>query len=361
MGPFDFPIEIADAAVYERAVGTVREAGVLLPSFAQLADASSIPESMLARLTAVDPDAPDPANLFRVHWYNDPARVGRGEVPGYLDLPQSLTGVGARIIVALGERFPMIGAHKVLAAYACLAPRIVTGCFDPAGQRAVWPSTGNYCRGGVAISRVLGFRGVAVLPEGMSAELCSYCHRPPETLRGSAFARKPMQQGLTNFRDIEKRHFYTWDFVKRLKDTTVMMVVLKGIVTREDAELAVEHGADGIVVSNHGGRATESLRATIDCLPEVAAGVAGRIPILLDGGIRRGADIFKALALGADAVAIGRPYVWGLAAYGQDGVEKVIDILHRELFLLMAQMGARSIEEIRRGGWIVDRRTGERL
>ena len=198
-------------------------------------------------------------------------------------------------------------------------------------------------------------------PEGMSAELCTYCHRPPEALRGSTFARKPMQQGLADFRDVATRHMYTWDFVERLKDTTDMKVVLKGIVTREDAERAVEHGADGLIVSNHGGRATESLRASIDCLPEVAAGVAGRIPILLDGGIRRGTDIFKALALGADAVAIGRPFVWGLAAYGQDGVEKVIDILHRELFLLMAQMGARSIEEIRRGGWIVDRRTGERL
>ena len=170
MGPFDFPIEIADVAVYGRAASALREAGVLLPTFAQLADPSRIPESMLERLESVDPDAPDPANLFRVHWYNDAARAGQVKVPGYLDLPRSLTGVEARIIVALGERFPMIGAHKVLAAYACLAPLIVTGRFDPADHRAVWPSTGNYCRGGVAISRVLGCRGMAVLPEGMSEE-----------------------------------------------------------------------------------------------------------------------------------------------------------------------------------------------
>ena len=91
-------------------------------------------------------------------------------MPGYVELPAALTGVKARIAVAFGNRFPMIAAHKVLAAYACLAPRIVSGRFDPARHKAVWPSTGNYCRGGVAISRILGCRGVAVLPEGMSEE-----------------------------------------------------------------------------------------------------------------------------------------------------------------------------------------------
>ena len=92
------------------------------------------------------------------------------EVPGHVVLPQVLTGVEAPIVVLLGSRFPMIGAHKVLAAYACLVPRLVTGQFDPAVHKAVWPSTGNYCRGGVAISRILGCRGVAVLPTGMSRE-----------------------------------------------------------------------------------------------------------------------------------------------------------------------------------------------
>ena len=104
-----------------------------------------------------------------------------------------------------------------------------------------------------------------------------------------------------------------------------MKVVLKGIVTREEAELAVQNGADGVFVSNHGGRAENSLRGSIDCLPEVVAGVKGRVPVLIDSGVRRGADIFKALALGADAVGIGRPYVWGLGAFGQEGVDKVID------------------------------------
>ncbi|MFQ5775064.1 MAG: pyridoxal-phosphate dependent enzyme [Kiloniellaceae bacterium] len=179
--------EIADDAVYRRAVAHLREAGVRLPTFAQLADPGRIPEAVAAALEPVDPDAPHPANLFRVHWYNDAARRGGSAVPGHLVLPARLTGVAAPIVVALGERFPMIGAHKVLAAYGCLAPRIVTGRFDPQGQRAVWPSTGNYCRGGVAISRILGCRGVAVLPEGMSAErfewLAEWVSAPDDVIR----------------------------------------------------------------------------------------------------------------------------------------------------------------------------------
>ena len=125
-----------------------------------------------------------------------------------------------------------------------------------------------------------------------------------------------------------------------------MKLVMKGIETREDARLCVEHGVDGILVSNHGGRATETYRGTIECLPEVVDGAAGRIPVMVDGGFRRGTDIFKALALGARAVAVGRPYVWGLAAFGQPGVEAVLEILRRELDLVMRQSGVRSIREI---------------
>ena len=104
------------------------------------------------------------------NWFNDATRTGQAAVPVHVELPEALTGVKARIVVAVGALFPMIRAHKVLAAYACLAPRLVAGRFDPTRQRAVWPSTGNYCRGGVAISRILGCRGVAVLPAGMSQE-----------------------------------------------------------------------------------------------------------------------------------------------------------------------------------------------
>ncbi len=161
---------ITDQAVYRRAVARCREFGVVLPTFAELADPTCLDGELVARLAGVDPDAPDPRNLFRVHWYNDATRRSLVPVPDHLVLPPALTGVPATIVVALGDRFPLIGAHKVLAAYACLAPRLVSGAFDPTVQRAVWPSTGNYCRGGVAISRILGCRGVAVLPEDMSTE-----------------------------------------------------------------------------------------------------------------------------------------------------------------------------------------------
>jgi len=117
-----------------------------------------------------DPDRPDPVNLFRVHWYNDRRYGGLVAVPPHLVLPSELTGVRAPIVLVFGCFFPMIAAHKVLAAYGCLIPHLVTGRFDPARHKAVWPSTGNYCRGGVAISRILGCRGVAVLPAGMSEE-----------------------------------------------------------------------------------------------------------------------------------------------------------------------------------------------
>lgn len=162
--------EIHDGKIRERAVERLRQLRVALPTLTELADPDLIPDRQRGMLAGVDPDEPLAANLWRVHWFNDETRTGRVDVPGYLVLPEALTGVKAKIVVALGGRFPMIGAHKVLAAYACLVPRLVTGRFDPTRAKAIWPSTGNYCRGGVAISRTLGCRGVAVLPAGMSKE-----------------------------------------------------------------------------------------------------------------------------------------------------------------------------------------------
>jgi cysteine synthase len=158
-------------------VARFRDARITLPTFSELADPAKIPHAMGEALPAVEPDAPHPLNLFRVHWHDDRARTGQVAVPEHVVLPSELTGVEAKIVVAFGNRFPMIGAHKVLAAYGCLAPRIVTGQFDPATHRAVWPSTGNYCRGGVAISRIMGCHGVAVLPEGMSRERFDWLDR----------------------------------------------------------------------------------------------------------------------------------------------------------------------------------------
>ena len=138
----------------------------------------------------------------------------------------------------------------------------------------------------------------------------------------------------------------TLAYFDRLRSLVKGQLFVKGIVTGEDATAAVEHGADAVIVSNHGGRNEETLRATIDCLPEVLAAVRGRAPVFLDGGIRRGTDIFKALALGATAVGIGRPQAWGLAAFGQPGVEAVIDILNRELAAIMRQAGTPTIAAI---------------
>lgn len=175
---------LADSVVHPEvlanSVERFRRQGIVLPTFAQLADPSGIDPALTA---GVDKNAPDARNLFRVHWFNDLAG-DRVEVPDHVVLPSSLTGVASPIIVVFGDRFPMITAHKVLAAYSCLAPRVICGQFDPTVHRAIWPSTGNYARGGIAISRIMGCRGVAILPAGMSQErfdwLDAWCANPAE-------------------------------------------------------------------------------------------------------------------------------------------------------------------------------------
>jgi isopentenyl diphosphate isomerase/L-lactate dehydrogenase-like FMN-dependent dehydrogenase len=146
----------------------------------------------------------------------------------------------------------------------------------------------------------------------------------------------------------------TWDVIERIRAATGMKLLLKGIVTREDAALAVGHGVDGIIVSNHGGRQEESLRSTLGCLPEVVEAVAGRMPVLIDGGFRRGTDIFKALALGASAICIGRPYLWGLGAFGEEGVARVLVILREEFKRIMQFAGTTTLGAI--DGTYVERR-----
>ena len=182
---------------------------------------------------------------------------------------------------------------------------------------------------------------------------CASCHgASARGADGRTVGPKPMFEGLDMTGVTLTSATLTWDFVKRLKDVTKMRVVIKGLETREDAELAVKSGADGIIVSNHGGRATETGRPTIDALPEVVAGAAGRIPVLLDGGVRRGTDVFKALALGATAVGIGRPYIWGLSSFGQDGVARVLQILTTELQLAMVGCGTVKLSDITKSSLI---------
>ncbi len=181
----------------------------------------------------------------------------------------------------------------------------------------------------------------------LDARNCVECHL---NAPGAYFSRKPMFDGL----EVTKltsplADNLSWDFVRRLKASTSMKVVLKGIVTAEDAALSLQYQADGVIVSNHGGRGEESGRSTIEALPEVVNAIGGKIPVLVDSGFRRGSDVFKALALGADAVCIGRPYVWGLAAFGQVGVERTLELMQVELEVTMRSMGAASIRSIGRG------------
>jgi 4-hydroxymandelate oxidase len=175
---------------------------------------------------------------------------------------------------------------------------------------------------------------------------CTTCHGTPAQRESTYFTQKPMFRGLRITRSETRSPQLTWDFIKRLRDITKARLLLKGIVTREDAALALAAGIDGLIVSNPGGRAEESGRATIDSLPEVVEAVGGRIPVLVDGGVRRGNDVVKALARGATAVCIGRPYVWGLAAFGQQGVERVLDIMHAELQRSMQLAGTPTIGSI---------------
>lgn len=166
---------------------------------------------------------------------------------------------------------------------------------------------------------------------------CINCHGR------NRFERKPM---VSNRDGIEFEKNLTWNYVDKLKASTKMKLVVKGIETAEDAALCLAHGVDGIVVSNHGGRASETGRGTLECLPEMVEVINKKIPVLIDGGFRRGTDIFKALALGADSVCIGRPYIWGLASFGQEGVEMVLQILRNELEMVMGQAGTRTIRDI---------------
>ncbi len=166
---------------------------------------------------------------------------------------------------------------------------------------------------------------------------CSNCHTKNQ------YDHKPM---MSPIKDVEMDRIVTWELLDKIRNSTKMKLVVKGIETAADAGLCLRHQVDGIIVSNHGGRASETGRGTIECLPEIVSVVKKRIPVMIDGGFRRGTDIFKALALGADAIGIGRPYIWGLSAFGQEGVEVVLTILTNELAMTMQQAGTTSIKEI---------------
>ena len=174
---------------------------------------------------------------------------------------------------------------------------------------------------------------------------CAVCHGPGEPPGPGG---RPMYDGIDMHGVSGQNPAMDWDFLDRLRKLVTVKLMIKGIDTREDARLALDHGLDGVWVSNHGGRATETLRSTIEALPEVVAEVGGRIPVFVDGGFRRGTDVFKALALGATAVGIGRPFLWGLGAFGQAGVDRVLEIMQGELKLVMGNCGTQSVAKITR-------------
>jgi len=177
---------------------------------------------------------------------------------------------------------------------------------------------------------------------------CSTCHKadPRSGLPSpDRNLTRPMFRGLSGGMNPPVAD---WSYVDRLRKMTRMKLLLKGIDTGEDVKLAVDHGVDAVIVSNHGGRATETGRGTMDILPEAVEAAGGRIPVLVDGGFRRGTDVLKALAVGASAVGIGRPYMWGLSCFGQEGVERVLQILRAELALAMRQCGVPTIARITR-------------
>jgi 4-hydroxymandelate oxidase len=174
---------------------------------------------------------------------------------------------------------------------------------------------------------------------------CNACHggTPGPTVKD-----RRMYDGINMTGVSTQNPAMDWTFVDRIRKSWKGKFIIKGIDTKEDARLSLEHGLDGILVSNHGGRSTETGRATIEALPEVVAEVGDRIPVFVDGGVRRGTDVFKALALGARAVGIGRPFLWGLGAFGEAGVDRVLEILQGELKLVMGNCGTRTVADITR-------------
>ncbi len=172
---------------------------------------------------------------------------------------------------------------------------------------------------------------------------CSLCHAPG--VQGY-LSHRPTFAGIDYSRVRSLHAPITWDLIDRVRKSTSMKLVIKGIQTAEDAELCLRRGIDAIIVSNHGGRQLESLLSTIEVLPEVVQAVGAKLPVLIDSGFRRGTDVFKGLALGAKAICIGRPYLWGLGAFGQPGVERVLELLHAELTTTMRLAGTPSIDKI---------------
>jgi (S)-2-hydroxy-acid oxidase len=284
----------------------------------------------------------------------------RWPTPVYLSAVGSMRAFHPQAEVAVARAARTRALQLMLSTGASAAPEQVAEAREAPLWQQLYPTDDwEVTRGIVKRAEAAGSTAIALTVDGaaeprfnqtlrnaMLADRrdCTACHAGN---RHDMWLKGPMFAGLDVARVTRLRPAsVTPEYLDRLRQLVHGRFIVKGIVTGEDAELALRHGADAVVVSNHGGRNEETLRATIDCLPEVVAAVHGRIPVFVDGGIRRGTDVFKALALGATAVGIGRPQAWGLAAFGQPGVEAVIDILNRELGVIMRQAGTATIASI---------------
>jgi isopentenyl diphosphate isomerase/L-lactate dehydrogenase-like FMN-dependent dehydrogenase len=323
--------------------------------------------------TGVDDDATLKANVEGYkRWYLRPRRLVNIEKTDMRvdlfgttwDMPIGLAPIGNQMAFhPQGER-PVMRAAKAQRALAILSTATNTTIEDAAKElgRAPWyqlytTSRWDYTERLVKRVQDAGAPVIAVTIDTQAGRRietferlklldkreCVTCHG---TTREDFYRRKPMFQGFDFNGLITTSKSFDWEQFDKLRKLVRCKLLVKGIETAEDTRLCREHGADGVIVSNHGGRAEESGRGTIDCLPEVADAAGRGYPVFLDGGIRRGTDVFKALALGAKAVFVGRPYIWGLSAFGQPGVERVIEMLRTEFELVMKQCGANSLAEI---------------
>src|SRR5512143_2793639 len=250
-----------DKARRQNAIKRARERNIIIPTYAQMKKPSTIPDKTKADLAKIGPWDFHPRNLFRITWHNEPKSSG-GSFGGvnYLELPSSLTGVPARIIALVGKWFPT-GAHKVGAAFGCLVPRLVTGQYDPTAQKAVWPSTGNFCRGGAYDSALLGCTSIAILPEGMSKERFEWLAKVAgETIKtpGSesnvkeifdkCWELRKSGQDLMIFNQFEEFGNYLWHFTVT---GAAMEEVLKKVMRPSDCYrgMASATGSAGTIAS----------------------------------------------------------------------------------------------------------------
>lgn len=282
-------LTIHDEAVLERAVQRARERNIIIPTFKQMKNPDLIPAAIKNQLSGVGLWDLNPVNLFRINWHNEPiARGGGYGGVNYLEFPKELTGIDARIVMVVGKWFPT-GAHKVGAAFGCLAPRLVTGQFDPTTQKAVWPSTGNYCRGGAYDSNLLGCESIAILPEGMSQERFEWLERVAgETIKtpGSESNVKEIfdkcwelrrsGQALSIFNQFEEFGNYMWHY-----EVTggAMMELLQQIMGPNDKYrgVAVTTGSAGTIAAG------DYLKEQFP-YSKIVASEALQCPTLLDNG-----------------------------------------------------------------------------